>query len=72
MKLAPEEYIKLVERYTEPAVKIMIERMSSYLAAHGDKYKSHYATAINWFGRDEPNSSLRNSFAAGRKSEYEH
>ncbi len=32
-----------------------IERLSGYLASTGKKYKSHYATILNWWRKDNPN-----------------
>lgn len=33
-----------------------IEKLSSYIASKGKKYKSHYATILNWYRKDNPNS----------------
>ena len=42
--LTPEEYAKLEKSNLLP----YIEKLSSYIASKGKKYKSHYATILNW------------------------
>lgn len=49
--LTDDEYHKLRERYTDFADRI--ERLSGYIESTGKKYKSHYATILNWARRDE-------------------
>jgi len=49
--LKEEEYQKLVERITENNAKILIEELSAGIASKGYKYKSHYATLLNWARR---------------------
>ena len=46
--LTPMEYAKLCEQFPDADAKI--EAMSLYFESHGNawKYKSHYATALNW------------------------
>ena len=46
--LTPQEYAKLCEQLPDADSKI--EAMSLYFGSHGNakKYKSHYATALNW------------------------
>jgi len=51
--LTKEEYNKLKERY--PDYQEKIENLSSYIASKGAKYKSHYATIINWSKKDDKN-----------------
>lgn len=46
VKLTPEEMQKLKERYKD--YEDRIETLSLYLKSKGDKYKSHYATILNW------------------------
>ena len=48
--LTDEEMEKLKEEYPDWAARI--ERLSSYIASTGKKYKSHYATIRNWASRD--------------------
>ena len=48
--LSDEELEKLQEEY--PDWKDRIERLSSYVASTGKRYKSHYATIRNWARKD--------------------
>lgn len=52
VKLTKEEYKKLEEKKLLP----YIEQLSSYIASSGKKYKSHYATILNW-SRKEINNN---------------
>lgn len=49
VKLTKEEYKKLEEKKLLP----FIEQLSSYIASSGKKYKSHYATILNWSRKDK-------------------
>lgn len=49
--LTDEEYHKL----EKSNLLSYIERLSSYIASKGKKYKSHYATILNWSRKDKPN-----------------
>ena len=51
VKLTKEEYKKLEEKNLLP----YIEKLSSYIASKGKKYKSHYATILTW-SRKETNN----------------
>lgn len=33
-----------------------IDKLSSYIESKGKRYKSHYATILNWYRKDHPNS----------------
>ncbi len=52
VKLKKEEYDKLVERFGETTTKEKIEDLGNYMASKGKKYKSHYATILNWARND--------------------
>lgn len=39
---------------------LYIERLSSYIASTGKKYKSHYATILNWSRKDKTNVAYNN------------
>jgi hypothetical protein len=52
VKLSEGERKKLFERFGEKKAKDLIERLSRYIASKGKKYKSHYATMLNWERRD--------------------
>lgn len=51
VNLTDEEYEKLKERFKDYEKKI--ENLSYYIKSKGDKYKSHYATILNWARKDE-------------------
>lgn len=46
-----------------------IERLSSYIASSGKKYKSHYATILSWTQKDAKNSGgvSYGSYGYGKK-----
>ena len=48
--LTDDEYQKLKEQFVDYEEKI--ENLSGYIASKGDKYKSHYATILNWARQD--------------------
>ena len=54
VKLTDEEYKKICDKgYTE-----LIDELSLYLASKGDKYKSHYATILQWAKKREKDKSV--------------
>lgn len=55
VKLTDDEYNKLKEKNLLP----YIERLSSYIASKGKRYKSHYATILTW-SRKENNNKKEN------------
>lgn len=55
--LTDEEYHKLRENYVDFADRI--ERLSGYIESTGKRYKSHYATILNWARRDEEEGKPR-------------
>lgn len=62
VKLKPEEHQKLIESLGEKNTNILIEELSTGIASKGYKYKSHYATLLNWARRkyQENNRSTTN------------
>jgi len=46
--LTDDEYLKLVERFTEEEVIKLIEDVDLYIAKKGINYKSHYAVILTW------------------------
>lgn len=50
--LTGEEHEKLVDSLGDIGAKEYIERLSSYLAQSGRRYKSHYATMLSWWRKD--------------------
>ena len=49
--LKKEEYQKLIEKIGDKNTKLLIEELSTYLESKGVKYRSHYATLLNWARR---------------------
>lgn len=49
--LTTQEYEKLVERMGERNTIILISELDNGIASKGYKYKSHYATILNWARR---------------------
>lgn len=52
VKLTKEEYAKL----EKSNLLLYIEKLSSYIASKGKRYKSHYATILNWARKDKQNT----------------
>ena len=50
--LTEEEYQKLVIGLGDPLTKEYIERVSLYCQSKGKRYKSYYATILNWYRKD--------------------
>jgi uncharacterized protein (DUF1697 family) len=48
VRLTKEEHQKLIEKFGEADAAERIENLSLYIRSKGDKYKSHYATILNW------------------------
>lgn len=49
--LTDDEYEKLKSEI--PEYQDMIERLSSYIASSGKKYKNHLATMRNWYRKEQ-------------------
>ena len=64
--LTGEEFKKLVDSLGREKTSDYIERLSSYLAQTGKRYKSHYATILNWSRADaqsaKPVGKSQNSY----------
>lgn len=54
--LSEEELEKLKQRF--PDYELRIEKLSNYIASKGDKYKSHYATILNWARNEKKESDV--------------
>ena len=52
MLLDGQEHGKLVDSLGDIGASEYIERLSAYLAQTGHRYKSHYATSLNWWRKD--------------------
>ena len=58
VKLSEDQYLKLVEKFGEKDAATWIEKLSSYIASKGKRYKSHYATILVWSQKDPPKNAL--------------
>lgn len=54
--LSEEELEKLKQRF--PDYELRIEKLSNYIASKGDRYKSHYATILNWARNEKKESDV--------------
>lgn len=57
VKLTDDEYNKLKEKELLP----YIEKLSSYIASKGKKYKSHYATILTWSRKNDNKTTVSNT-----------
>lgn len=55
--LSEQELNKLKTKFGEDAGEY-IERLSSYIASSGKRYKSHYATILTWAEKDKQSEKL--------------
>lgn len=51
VSLSSEEYTRLVDLFGQTGVDVLIFELDTYIASSGKKYKSHYATLLNWAKR---------------------
>ena len=63
--LTNEELKRLIQRFNAPAVQRTIDRLSCYMESCGKKYKSHYATLLNWLKEDSEFSGSQIPVANG-------
>lgn len=52
-KITRKEHQQLIESFGEAEAKSRVKDLSLYIASMGDKYKSHYATILNWHRREQ-------------------
>ena len=64
--LSNEEFEKLKSKLGAET-ESYIERLSSYIASSGKKYKSHYATILSWTQKDTKNSGGVSYGSYGKK-----
>ena len=57
--LTHDEYMKLEGRFTFKGAQERISELSIAMESKGYKYKSHYATILNWARRDGKNGTYR-------------
>lgn len=51
VRMTDEEYQKLTTRYGKSSVTILVDELSTYMAAQNKRYSNHYATLLNWAKR---------------------
>lgn len=64
--LTDDELAKLKDEFADYDDRI--ERLSSYIASTGKKYKSHYATIRNWARKDAEKPPQKSAGSSGSKS----
>ena len=57
--LSEEEYQKLITEIGDYLTKEYIKDLSLYLQSKGKRYKSHYATVLAWYRRDEKQGKVK-------------
>ena len=62
VKMTTAEFEKLVQAEGAERANALIEELSSYLASSGKRYKSHYATLLNWGRRKDKEESPKQKF----------
>lgn len=65
VKLTDEEYQKLKNKNLLP----YIEKLSSYIASKGKRYKSHYATILTWSRKTDDKQEILDNFNQNNKIE---
>ena len=67
VRLTTQEHGKLVEKFGAASTLERIENIGQYIASKGDKYKSHYATILQWAAREkEENNGAHQQKLGGR------
>ena len=62
VKMTTAEFEKLVQAEGSERANVLIEELSSYLASSGKRYKSHYATLLNWGRRKDKEETPKQKF----------
>ena len=62
VKMTTAEFEKLVQAVGAERANALIEELSSYLASSGKRYKSHYATLLNWGRRKDKEETPKQKF----------
>lgn len=62
VKMTTAEFEKLVQAVGAERANELIEELSSYLASSGKRYKSHYATLLNWGRRKDKEETPKQKF----------
>lgn len=67
--LTETEYQKLTDKFDD-RVPELIEKLSAGIESKGYKYKSHYATILNWVRRDGENGAHRGDTERNGEKDY--
>lgn len=62
VKMTTAEFEKFVQAEGAERANALIEELSSYLASSGKRYKSHYATLLNWGRRKDKEEKPKQKF----------
>ena len=62
VKMTTAEFEKFVQAVGAERANAPIEELSSYLASSGKRYKSHYATLLNWGRRKDKEETPKQKF----------
>lgn len=62
VKMTTAEFEKFVQAEGAERANALIEELSSYLASSGKRYKSHYATLLNWGRRKDKEDSPKQRY----------
>ena len=62
VKMTTAEFEKFVQAEGAERANALIEELSSYLASSGKRYKSHYATLLNWGRRKDKESEPKQRY----------
>lgn len=62
VKMTTAEFEKFVQVVGADRANALIEELSSYLASSGKRYKSHYATLLNWCRRKDKEGEPKQKF----------
>lgn len=71
VKMTTAEFEKLVQAEGAERANTLIEELSSYLASSGKRYKSHYATLLNWGRRKDTEKKKVKSFDDEKRERME-
>ena len=64
VRLSAGEMDRLCQRFGEEGAMQRIDSLDGYIASRGDKYKSHYATILNWERMDAQRNAAAGMTAA--------
>lgn len=71
VKMTTAEFEKFVQAEGSERANALIEELSSYLASSGKRYKSHYATLLNWGRRKDTEKKKVKSFEDEKRERME-